>query len=68
MSQYSNRLLGYLQSEYSQTGKTIFSYPDMLNCIDDIQMLERAISLLEESKSIRNTGYVNSFELLNLPD
>ena len=68
MSQYSNKLLSYLQSEYSKTGKTIFSYPDMLNCIDDIQMLERTISLLEDAKAIRNVGYVNSFELLRLPD
>lgn len=68
MSQYSSKLLKYLQSEYSKTGKTNFSYPDMLNCIGDTQMLDRAISLLEDDKAIRNTGYVNSFELLKLPD
>ncbi len=68
MSQFSNKLLRHLQSEYLTSGKTHFSFPDMLECLPDPKQLELAIETLQRTGSLRKTEYVNDFELLELPN
>lgn len=67
MSQFSDKLLHYMQSEYLASGKDLFPYIDMLSCISDQDQLERAITTLEASGNIESE-YISSYRLLTLPD
>lgn len=68
MNQYANKLLHFLQSEYQRTGKNCFTYPDMLQCIPDVESLDKAIDQLKDAKAIQKTEYISTFKLLELTD
>lgn len=68
MSQFSDKLLRHLQSEYLTSGKTHFSFPDMLCYISDSEQLNLAVRTLQRTGALKTTGYINDFELVKLPD
>lgn len=70
MTQVSSKLLKYLQSENSKTGKVDFSITEIFvsSGIDfgGTEMIARALDELENSKIVEKTGYIGgSYRLLS---
>lgn len=69
MTQVSSKLLKYLQSENSKTGKVNFSITEIFTSsgidFSGVEMIERAFNELEEENLVEKTGYIGGSYRLN---